>query len=288
MVAAMKSDDPGAVRRLLQMQDVNWTGNFPLYDPAEPEFGPYNKDFPSGTTLVRMAAFLGKPGAMKELRENGHDLEASIKGVVLHSRCGTPLLIAVRNGHHDVAEYMIDCGADVNAEVRGFTPLALAAASGSDAFVRRLLSAGADPSKGSQHALCMAKGPEVTRLLAAHPSVTADVVGRALVRAIRRGMPIEVFTALLSADVDLKAAVNYTESIPRCVTEALGIRPKSVAQMAKDLPDVLELIIPLGADTVDKCEEDERVQSDMAESLMKVMFGFVSDSVLGKRMRSEE
>ncbi len=58
----------------------------------------------------------------------------------------TPLLFAVRNRHTDVAMFLIDAGANVNAESEWFrtTALMLAAAHGNATLVHALLAAGAN------------------------------------------------------------------------------------------------------------------------------------------------
>jgi ankyrin repeat protein len=67
----------------------------------------------------------------------------------------TALMLSAREGHEDCVDMLISHGADVNAvsSENGNTALGLAVMTGSEAVVRRLVRAGADPVRGDKPAL---------------------------------------------------------------------------------------------------------------------------------------
>lgn len=80
----------------------------------------------------------------------------------------TPLLIAINRGSFNIAEYLIQRGADVNhANSHGETPLYQAIIRGHVPIVRRLLDAGADP-----HTACHGLSPlDLVRKQGANPDL---------------------------------------------------------------------------------------------------------------------
>lgn len=116
----------------------------------------------SGLNLITAAA-LGRHQAVRDFVESGSDLSPHRRRDAppvpddddhwpadsAHSRgdlLSDALYAAARNGHRDVAEYLLDQGADVNARgVFGATALQWAAFNGHAGMVELLLARGADP-----------------------------------------------------------------------------------------------------------------------------------------------
>ena len=84
----------------------------------------------------------------------------------------TPLMVAAYNGNADLAKFLVDKGADVNAKTkRGSTPLMAAVQSGNKEMVKFLLEKGADANAKEQLGLnayqlaLVGKKHELTTLL---------------------------------------------------------------------------------------------------------------------------
>jgi ankyrin repeat protein len=94
-----------------------------------------------GYTALHYAAFFGGGDVAEALIDAGADLEA-----VSRNRMGVrPLNSATAGGHGDVSRLLVERGADVNAaQEQGFTPLHAAAQLGDADLVAVLLAAGAD------------------------------------------------------------------------------------------------------------------------------------------------
>jgi uncharacterized protein len=94
-----------------------------------------------GYTALHYAAFFGGGDVAEALIDAGADLEAvSRNGMAVR-----PLNSAAAGGHGDVSRLLVERGADVNAaQAQGFTPLHAAAQNGDADLVAVLLSAGAD------------------------------------------------------------------------------------------------------------------------------------------------
>lgn len=93
---------------------------------------------PSGTP-IQVAARNGHSEIVELLIAAGADVDAG-------SMISTPLLEAIEHGHTDIALKLIQAGADPNrtSQFGNTTPIAVAAAQGSPAVIRALLTAGAD------------------------------------------------------------------------------------------------------------------------------------------------
>lgn len=96
----------------------------------------------SGPSELYKAAEAGKISLVKELLQIGFNPNASLGGPGW-----TPLMIAVANGHMDVASVLIGASANVNAKNNlGRTPLMFASSFGFTPIVELLLVKGADPN----------------------------------------------------------------------------------------------------------------------------------------------
>jgi ankyrin repeat protein len=95
---------------------------------------------PTGETPLMTAARTGKLDAVKALLARGVDVNAREA-----SRGQTALMWAVSERHGEVAQTLIEHGAEVRAGSRsGFTPLMFAARQGDLAVVKMLLAHGAN------------------------------------------------------------------------------------------------------------------------------------------------
>jgi len=92
-----------------------------------------------GSTPLLASAFFGEPGTVKLILEHGGNVAAAPHVLVF-----TPLHLAARRGHKEVAELLLTRGAPLEAkDVEGRTPLALAAAHGQSGVLEALLARGA-------------------------------------------------------------------------------------------------------------------------------------------------
>lgn len=142
LIVAVKAGDGAAVRRLLAAgADVDTRDG-------------------DGATLLMLAAHAGDLPMVKLLIEGGADVKAS------DERGWSALAKAVYNselkrGFADVAQTLIDAGADIEAAIGyGVRPLMLAAGYGEAEVVATLLNAGADVracNEGGYTALMMVK-----------------------------------------------------------------------------------------------------------------------------------
>lgn len=94
-----------------------------------------------GFTPLHLAAFFGAPESAALLLRAG----AEVNDVALHAMRVTPLNSAAAARHREVAEMLLDHGADVEACEHGFTPLHSAAHNGDLDLTELLLVCGADP-----------------------------------------------------------------------------------------------------------------------------------------------
>lgn len=96
-----------------------------------------------GHAPLGLAAFLGHRDIAEFLLDAGADVNAMSRG----ENAFTALTGAVAGGHAEVVELLVDRGADVNHRYEGgtFAPLLSAAAEGDPRIVRLLLEHGADP-----------------------------------------------------------------------------------------------------------------------------------------------
>lgn len=96
-----------------------------------------------GWTPLHLASFFGHRDLAAFLLERGADVDARSQSERF-ARSNTPLHAAAANRRLEVAELLVARGADVNArDGSGFTPLALAANSKSDLLMLLLLEKGA-------------------------------------------------------------------------------------------------------------------------------------------------
>jgi uncharacterized protein len=102
-----------------------------------------NQFSPGGYFALALAAFFGHKPVFDFLLQRGADIH-----LVARNNLGvTALHAALANRHIDMAEELIQRGADVNAaQPQGFRPLHTAAFHGMVDMVRMLLANGADPS----------------------------------------------------------------------------------------------------------------------------------------------
>jgi ankyrin repeat protein len=99
-----------------------------------------------GFTPLHFAAFFGHPAAARLLAERGADLEArsTNEQFALDAR---PLHSAAAAGEREVCEVLLDAGADVNAvQHGGYTALLEARQNGNEELAQLLLERGADPT----------------------------------------------------------------------------------------------------------------------------------------------
>jgi ankyrin repeat protein len=97
---------------------------------------------PDGFTALHLAAFFGKPAAVRILLDGS----ARVDTYTHNEFANQPLHAAAAGGHAEVCRELLGAGADVNATQHGgFTPLHEAASAGSVELVELFLSAGGDP-----------------------------------------------------------------------------------------------------------------------------------------------
>ena len=98
---------------------------------------------PDGFTALHLAAFFGKPEAVRRLLDAG----ARVDVYTRNDFANQPLHAAAAGRNVEICRLLLAAGADVNAtQHRGFTPLHEAAQLGDDEMVELFLSAGADPT----------------------------------------------------------------------------------------------------------------------------------------------
>jgi uncharacterized protein len=99
-----------------------------------------------GFTPLHLAAFFGHLDVAQLLVERGADIEA----VARNPMQVMPLHSAAAGRHLEIARLLVGRGADVNAaQERGFTPLHAAAQNGDMGLLRLLLDRGAEPEQAA-------------------------------------------------------------------------------------------------------------------------------------------
>jgi ankyrin repeat protein len=119
--AAASSDDPDAMR-----EAIAGLANLDARDHC-------------GYTPLGLMALYGRFDGVEMLLERGAAVDAP------HSRLGTPLMLALRNGHLEIARALLARGANVNVRCEGLDPLACAVLGNNPEGVNLVLAAGADP-----------------------------------------------------------------------------------------------------------------------------------------------
>jgi ankyrin repeat protein len=117
---------------------------------------------PDGFTALHLAAFFGKPAAVRILLDAG----ARVDTYTHNELANLPLHAAAAGRNAEVCRELLGAGADVNATQHGgFTPLHEAAEAGSVELAELFLSAGGDPQARTDAGqtpvdLAVAKGHE--------------------------------------------------------------------------------------------------------------------------------
>mgnify|MGYP003339656565 CR=1 FL=1 len=164
------------------------------------------------------------------------------------------LVIATHSGHRDVAQLLIDRGADVNAAGAGYTALHAAVLRGDHALVKALLAKGANPNArltagtpvrkyGVDYALSSAYIGATPYWLAAKFAEQEIMRTLAAAGADTRLAATDGTTPLMAA---LQGAIGQGDRRDRFLTDA---QIAAAAELEKTLtPDTVTLAITLGAD----------------------------------------
>lgn len=146
-----------------------WTSKAPEF-PMQPTYE-YRRIFGwvnSATIALWSAAREGNTEVAQKLLEQGADVNAS------HPDGGTSLIKAAARGHHDTVRALITAGARVDGkDAEGWTALAWAAEFGRIEIVKMLLAAGADPNSRNE----LAGVPIMTAALNGHIEVLKLLLG---------------------------------------------------------------------------------------------------------------
>ena len=109
---------------------------------GEPDLPPIDERSADGFTALHLAAFFGRPDAVRLLLDRGADPNLWATGGLRVQ----PLHSAVAGGHEEVARMLVEAGAAIDTAQRdGYTPLMGAAQNGLAGTVDLLLARGADP-----------------------------------------------------------------------------------------------------------------------------------------------
>ncbi len=200
------------------------------------------------TSALHEAVEQGDLARVRELLESGAAVDAR------DADGQTPLMVASRDGHVEIARLLMESGADVTATSSlgfalrvaarasgsaGYTPLHWAASAGETALVKELLEAGADPdAKGVARttplhwAAKKGRSDVVKVLLEAGANCdAADLAGMtALHHAAIEGYP-EVAAVLLAAGADASARSSIDEDTKTPLEWALATDHADVAEV---------------------------------------------------------
>ncbi len=162
----------------------------------------------------------------------------------------TALHIAALRGADDVAEALLQRGADPNRRTtKGNGPLESAAYGGNSALMKRLVDAGANVSTtGAGLALASAirrkhfDAALVLIVAGADPNASDDMMGSVLEQAIKAGASADLITALIRAGADVNGIGFY--------------RPLAAA-IGEERLDVLDLLLEMGANVNGVNEYDD-------------------------------
>lgn len=153
MFTATAEDDPvpraenvEQAIELFRQVGVAWPGAMEAARHAGEEAARRRLEGDTDRGLALLAAVdEGDAQRVRELLAAGANVEKRMPPGWLEGVYGddTPLLIAVRRGHHQIVEMLLDRGADPNSQVGGSTPLTRAATSGQLDLCKLLLQRGA-------------------------------------------------------------------------------------------------------------------------------------------------
>ena len=188
-------------------------------------------------TPLMKACWDGEQEIAAYLIENGADVNAT------DDAGETPIFSAIKRERPELTQLLIDKGAKVNVkDSRQFTPLTVAAAAGSDKLVELLIKAGADV-KAEMYGLTplmfavSARKPDTVRLLVA--------LGASVNQASSLSGQTALFSAIYGANaemvktlIELKANVNFHTKD--------GDTPLKAAQKG-DQTDLIEILRAAGA-----------------------------------------
>ena len=209
--AAVQQGKPTRVRALVRYDNVN------------------SRDG-SGLTPLMLAAMHDRATSASILINAGASVDA-----VTASYSTTALMLAAKEGHHEVVEVLLRSGADINARNKsGFTALMLASYHGQAHVVSQLLQAGADAhllDASNRTALVLATTEEVRRILQAVPGSSSSS-NYPLHAAVKQGKPSRV-----------RALVNYGNVNSR---DGSGLTPLMLAAM-HDRDTSASILINAGA-----------------------------------------
>jgi len=171
--------------------------------------------FPNGPVIVKM------------LIDAGADPNAAIIG---GSHSETPLHWAASSDDVDVADALIDGGADVEvqgASIGGGTPLDDAVGYGFWHVARLLVERGARVDR-LWHAAALGMMSRVEELLADHPSPTPDDITAAFWQACHGGQR-RVAEYLLAKGADINGVPDYSDQTPLDMASSLDTRRDTLA-----------------------------------------------------------
>ncbi|HUI73809.1 MAG TPA: ankyrin repeat domain-containing protein [Candidatus Acidoferrum sp.] len=128
---------------VLELHEASAAGQFAKVKELVEQDPALAKSFsPDGFPVLALAAVFGHADIAKYLHENGADVNA----VSTNATGYTALTGAVASGHTAIVDWLISRGANVNHRYgHGYSPLLTAAADGRLEIVKMLLENGADP-----------------------------------------------------------------------------------------------------------------------------------------------
>jgi len=240
-----------------------------------------NAALPGGETPVMTASRVGSIASVKALLERGANVDAP------DARRGqTALMWAAAEGHADVAEALVNAGADVRLRLSsGFSPLLFAIREGRSSVVRVLLKAGADvnetvpmdrkrgyggrlPPAGASALLLAVTNAHfqlAAELLDAGANPNADLPGYTVLHAItvvrKPGVgdndpapggsgtmsSLELVKKLVAAGANVNARMTRRANLANTRLNELGATPFMLAALTADA-ELMTTLAALGAD----------------------------------------